>query len=312
VSGAQAAAYRFWLPRARAGLVIPLGLPDAVRGRSLLASPPPPRAIFASNPQRDLRWHIELWGREILPRVPDAELHIHGIRDYAYRYGERWDETDARLGQFLPTDLSPEARRSIRPHPPLSRDDLWAAMRTSRLLLYAGHRVETFCLAVAEAQALGVPAVVKRIAVMPERVRDGVTGFVAEDDETFARHAVALLTDDALWRRQHEASLRLQQGWSWDEVASALETELLAPILGPNGAEPASANRSGPRPRAAGDPATRPPTVTERPMSSRGWRSRVRCPLSHPERAGEAVAGGGPAAARHGPAGGGRTGGGGP
>ena len=93
---------------------------------------------------------------------------------------------------------------------------------------------------VAEAQALGVPAVVKRIAVMPERVRDGVTGFVAEDNEAFARHAVALLTDDALWRRQHEASLRLQQGWSWDGVASALEAELLAPIVGPNGAETAS------------------------------------------------------------------------
>jgi glycosyltransferase involved in cell wall biosynthesis len=46
-------------------------------------------------------------------------------------------------------------------------------------MLYGGHRVEAFCLAVAEAQALGVPAVVRPIAAMPERVRDGITGFIA-------------------------------------------------------------------------------------------------------------------------------------
>jgi glycosyltransferase involved in cell wall biosynthesis len=231
VSDVQAAAYRWWLPRARHGLVIPFGLPDAVRGHPPLPAAPPPRAIFASNPQRDLRWHTALWAQAILPRVPHAELHIHGIRDYAYRYGEPWEETAAHLGQFLPADLSLAARRSLRPHPPLPQDALWQAMRECRLFLYAGHRVETFCLSAAEAQALGVPAVVKRIGVMPERVRDGVTGFVAEDDEAFARHAVALLTDDALWRRQHAASLRLQQGWTWDEIAARLEAELIAPLL---------------------------------------------------------------------------------
>jgi glycosyltransferase involved in cell wall biosynthesis len=72
-----------------------------------------------------------------------------------------------------------------------------------------------------------VPAVVRPIAVLPERVRDGVTGFVAPDDETFARRAIALLTDDRLWREQHEAALRLQQGWSWDEMAARFEAEAL-------------------------------------------------------------------------------------
>ena len=100
-------------------------------------------------------------------------------------------------------------------------------MRRARVMLYGGHRVEAFCLAVAEAQALGVPAVVRPIAALPERVRDGVTGFLAHDDEAFARRAVALLTDDGLWRAQHEASLRLQQGWSWDEMAARFEAEVI-------------------------------------------------------------------------------------
>jgi glycosyltransferase involved in cell wall biosynthesis len=112
-------------------------------------------------------------------------------------------------------------------------------MRAARVMLYGGHRVEAFCLAVAEAQALGVPAVVRPIAVMPERVRDGVTGFVALDGDAFARRAVALLTDDTLWGAQHEAALRLQQGWSWDQMAERFEAEVVLA----EGAAPADGRR---------------------------------------------------------------------
>jgi glycosyltransferase involved in cell wall biosynthesis len=227
VSEFQVRVYPSWLPGSRSPLVIPFGLPDAVRGAKARGSPPPRRAIFASNPQRDLRWLLGLWGRAILPAVPGAELHLYGIRDYAYRYGEPWEETETRLGQFVPDQFSAAARASLRPHAPAPRAELWEAMQGARVMLYGGHRVEAFCLAVAEAQALGVPAVVRPIAVLPERVRDGLTGFVAPDDEAFARHAIALLTDDALWRAQHEAALRLQQGWSWDDMAARFEREVV-------------------------------------------------------------------------------------
>ena len=68
-------------------------------------------------------------------------------------------------------------------------------------MLYRGDPGETFCLALAEAQAMGLPAVVKPLGSTPERVIDGVTGRVAEDDDGFAAAAVALLRDDNLWRR---------------------------------------------------------------------------------------------------------------
>jgi glycosyltransferase involved in cell wall biosynthesis len=242
VSRFQLDAYPWWLPRPARPVVLPLGLPDGVRGLPPLAAPPPPRAIFASNPVRNLTWLIDLWVRQILPSVPDAELHIYGIRDYSYRFGEPWTETFDRLGRFLPDGFqsdgaTPHGWRSLRPHAPVTQRDLWTAMRGARVMLYGGHRAEAFCLSVAEAQALGLPAVVRPIAVMAERVQHDVTGFVTEDAERFAQYAVSLLTDAALWRRQHEAALARQQGWNWDEVASTFEQRVIVPLLAPNGFE---------------------------------------------------------------------------
>ena len=85
----------------------------------------------------------------------------------------------------------------MRVHPSASRQDLIAAMRASRVMLYLGHKSESFCIAAAEAQALGVPAVFAPVTALPERVIDGVTGFVRADESEFAERAVALLTDDA-------------------------------------------------------------------------------------------------------------------
>lgn len=245
VSEIQAGTYASWLPGGKPPLVIPFGLPAGVRGRPSLAVAPPRRAIFASNPQRALRWLLDIWARRILPAVPGAELHLYGLRDDAYRYGESWTETHASLGQFLPPGFPRAAFESLRPHPPATRDGLWDAMRGSRVMLYGGHRAEAFCLSVAEAQALGVPAVVRPVAVLPERVRDGVTGYLRADDTGFADRAIALMMDDALWRRQHEASLALQHGWSWDEAAARFEAQVIGPSAGPRGAETAKAIQGG-------------------------------------------------------------------
>src|SRR5204862_501275 len=56
-----------------------------------------------------------------------------------------------------------------------------------------------------------------------ERVVDGVTGHIAGDDDSFAGAAIALLSDDDLWRRYHAEALARQRGQSWDEVAAQFE-----------------------------------------------------------------------------------------
>jgi glycosyltransferase involved in cell wall biosynthesis len=223
----QVAHYSPLLPRRGRDILIPPGLPDDIRGRGALASVPARRAIFASNPQRNLRRIVEIWASSILPRVPDAVLDVYGVN--ALRPGD--DAWQAWEGGVLPPGLSQRVKDSVRVHPTVDRQELITAMRASRVMLYLGHKCEAFCLSLAEAQALGVPAVIAPIAALPERVIHGVTGFHHSDPEDFAGAAVSVLTDDSLWRRQHEAALRHQQGITWSEYAARFEHALLGEDL---------------------------------------------------------------------------------
>lgn len=82
-------------------------------------------------------------------------------------------------------------------------------------------------MSLAEAQALGLPAVISPVAAVSERVIDGRTGFHRTDPASFAEAAVSLLSDDRLWETQHRACLELCQGVTWVEVAARFEAALL-------------------------------------------------------------------------------------
>ena len=90
-------------------------------------------------------------------------------------------------------------------------------------MLYRGDAGETFCLAVAEAQAMGVPAIVQPLGSLGERVIDGISGRIAHSDDIFAEAAIAVLRGNELWRRWHLGALAHQRGLSWDEVAARFE-----------------------------------------------------------------------------------------
>src|SRR5205085_11124459 len=91
----------------------------------------------------------------------------------------------------------------VRRHAPVGRDALAEVLAGARVMLYRGDPGETFCLALAEAQAMGVPAVVQPLGSVVERVVDGETGRIAASDDEFVAAAVAGLRNDDLWRRWH-------------------------------------------------------------------------------------------------------------
>jgi glycosyltransferase involved in cell wall biosynthesis len=210
-----------WLP-CSGPETIPYGVLDRFRTASV-REPPAPRAIFTSNPLRGLDWLLDLWVARIRPAVPAGELHIYAGGAV---YGLAGTPRARQMHEVL-ARADALAASGVRRLPPVGRKALAAALSSARVMLYRGDPGETFCLALAEAQAMGVPAVVQPLGSTPERVIDGVTGRVAENDEAFVAAAVALLRDDELWRRWHLASLERQRGLNWHDVAARFEALML-------------------------------------------------------------------------------------
>ena len=155
-------------------------------------------AVFISKSYRGLKEALHLWRDKIHPRLDDARFIIFSDVDSFAHLGISDAEAE-RCGIV----------RAAR----LPRPQLAAAMQRMRMMLYPGHADETFCLAAAEASALGLPVVTKGIGSLSERVRHGETGYVAADDDTLADHVCRLMTDDAAWMQMHLNSLSFAESY---------------------------------------------------------------------------------------------------
>jgi glycosyltransferase involved in cell wall biosynthesis len=218
-SGAHhAATYPAWAPSG-GRVVIPYGVGEEFRRAEPPGTVPPRRAVFTSNPLRSLSWLLDLWRERIAPQVGDAELHIFSSTT---TYGAYGDAKKAAMEEVL-KKASALGEAGVVLREPLAKQALAAELAASRVLLYRGDEAETFCLAVGEAQAAGVPCVVQNIGCVAERVVAGKTGYVAASSAEFAADAARLLSDDGLWRVRHQAARRLQRGWGWAEAAAEFE-----------------------------------------------------------------------------------------
>ncbi len=198
--------------------IVPYGVTDIFRHAGERAAPPP-RAVFTSNPMRSLDWLLDVWERAIRPAIPAAELHVFaGIATY----GAAGQAKASRMAPVLERAAGLKERGVVL-RGPVPKGQLVEELATARALLYRGDIGETFCSAVAEAQAMGLPTVVEDIACMRERLVDGETGFVVRGPDSFAEAAIRLLSDDDLWQRQHRASLARQRSWGWDQAAAEFE-----------------------------------------------------------------------------------------
>ncbi|GAB6053690.1 hypothetical protein JCM17960_25100 [Magnetospira thiophila] len=199
--------------------VIPYGTPDEFRLAAPGAGTPPPRAVFTSNPLRSLDWILERWESDIRPAVPDAELHVFAG---AATYGSVGDAKAEAMNRVL-AQAEALADRGVVLRGPVPKSQLVEEFRAARCMLYRGDLNETYCLAVGEAQAMGVPAVVEDLGSMAERVRHGTTGAVVCNAADFSAAAIDLLSNVEHWQTQHDAALALQRSWGWVQAAEAFE-----------------------------------------------------------------------------------------
>lgn len=214
----HATTYPEWAPGGERK-IIPYGIPEMFRTAEPATGIPGPRAVFTSNPLRSLDWLLEQWRDNIQPNVPGAELHVFSG---AATYGSVGDAKSQAMEKVLEQARS-LADKGVVLRGPVPKSQLVEEFREARVFLYRGDLNETFCLAVGEAQAMGVPGVVEDLGSVCERVIDGKTGYVVDSEIGFSSSACNILTDDDLWRSQHEAALHIQRRWGWPEAAQEFE-----------------------------------------------------------------------------------------
>ena len=204
----HAASYPGWAPGGRRA-IIPLATEPVFRTAEPSTRPPPPFALWAGTPGPGLDWVLDLWAKEIVPAVPKAQLYLV-VEDVAARALAKARSMKDH-GVVLRTPEGPEQRAE--------------ELGQSRVFLHAGDKNDMFCMSAAEAQAMGVPAVVGDVTCMRERIVDRETGFVtgAGDRAGFAGAAIRILMEDALWRDQRDAALRYNRARGWDDVAADFE-----------------------------------------------------------------------------------------
>jgi glycosyltransferase involved in cell wall biosynthesis len=214
----HATTYPAWAPGGER-IVIPYGIAEEFCKFSPRDDLPPRRAIFTSNPLRSLDWLLEIWLKDIYPHAKDAELHLFsGAATYGSAGAAKAKEMETVLDKARAL-----AGHGVVLRGPVPKSELIQEFRQARVMLYKGDLNETFCLAVGEAQASGVPAVVQKLGSVVERVIDGQTGRIAENDVDFSRAAVELLKNDDLWLDQHKAAIAKQGAWGWEQAARAFE-----------------------------------------------------------------------------------------
>lgn len=214
----HATTYPKWAPGGER-IVIPYGIPDLFRAAEPGEGIPGPRAVFTSNPLRSLDWLLDQWQSHIQPKVPGAQLHVFSG---AATYGAVGENKAVAMEKVL-EQARALAHKGVVLRDPVAKAQLVEEFREARVLLYRGDINETFCLAVGEAQAMGVPGVVENLGSVCERVVDGKTGYVVDSEAGFSAAAVDLLSDDDLWQTQHLAALDRQRRWGWPEAAREFE-----------------------------------------------------------------------------------------
>ena len=213
--------YPNWAPGGQR-VIIPYGISSCFIETKKTKNVPKPKVAFTSSPLRSLDWLLNIWVKDIYPKLPTGELHIFSSpKTYREHGNSKLDKMNNILHK-----ASKLKHKGIILRDPLAKKNLAKELGGFRALLYRGDEGETYCLAVGESQASGVPCVVQDVGCVAERVIDGVTGFVAKDDQKFADFALQILKNDVLWKSQHEAAIKHQRNWSWDKAAAEFENFL--------------------------------------------------------------------------------------
>jgi hypothetical protein len=191
---------------------------------------PPPVAIVTTHPLHGLQRILRLWRDRIHPARPTAELHIYSA---VLRRALNAGPTNTKLADEALREVYDEvvAARADkvtvqRPLPDPEMADVYAH---ARVHLYPVNPREMYANTLAESQAAGLPALIRATggasAQLLERVKNGMSGYFAPDDDAFVNLAVALLDPDgAVYRNIAREARSLQRTRGWNDAAIEFES----------------------------------------------------------------------------------------
>ena len=206
--------YPWWAP-SKERIIIPYGIDDCLFKKTRIKKKINKDAIFTSNPMRGLDWLLTQWEKNIFPHCKNAKLNVYSGFE---TYGSFGRKHSRKIKEIL-TKAKSLKNKGVVIHKPVERKKLFKIIESSRVFVYKGSDDETFCMAVAESQMLGIPSVVGNYGCLKERVINQKTGFVCDNDKEFCLGTINLLNNDNLWQKMNMESLKRKNYYKWSHIA---------------------------------------------------------------------------------------------
>jgi hypothetical protein len=203
--------------------VVAPGVADPYRNAFSYGTPPQV-AVVTTHPLHGLQRMVRLWRDRIHPARPGAELHIYSV---ALR---RALDSGAVSDPLKPVLEDVRAARSdgVAVLPPLPDAGMAEAYARARVHFYPVIQREMYANTLAESQAAALPALVYATGgatrQLLERVKNGITGYFAPDDDAFVNLSLALLdADDRIFTSLSSQARDQQRSRGWSEAAADFE-----------------------------------------------------------------------------------------
>jgi len=200
-------------------IMIPFGVHNGYIKSIELNTSVTPKALVTTHPLMGLDWLIKIWVDIIHVKLPWAELHIYSNTMFNGLNGKIVTEKYKNIFDMIKDNL----KYNIHIKQPRIDSEFIEEIRDARVHLYPSHKFEISALTLQETQAMGIPAVIRPLGAAIEKIHNGKTGFVGNDDNSFAEYAIRFLSDLSYFKRTSVAAKEMQINNSWDKIAIKFE-----------------------------------------------------------------------------------------
>jgi len=175
-----------------------------------------PKALVTTNPLIGMDWLIDIWVKNIHTKLPWAELHIFSMTMYNGIRGNKVGEKYVSILEKLKNNL----KYNIHVNKPKIDSKFKEEIKDMRVHLYPSHNYETSALTLMESQVLGIPAVVRPLGAATEKIVNGKTGFVAQNDNEFSEYSIRLMSDSGYYKRISDQAKEINDRNNWEIKAN--------------------------------------------------------------------------------------------